>query len=82
MPVFWLSLSQTTAISGKNSMIVFLILHGLVYPASNGYNSYMDRDTSSIGGVKNPKMPTKQLFYVSVLLDMLALLFSLYIKSL
>ena len=32
----------------------------------------MDRDEGSIGGVKNPLAPTKQLFWVSVILDILA----------
>jgi 1,4-dihydroxy-2-naphthoate octaprenyltransferase len=52
---------------------VFLILHLLVYPSSNGYNSYMDRDTTPIGGLKNPLQPTKQLYVVSVCMDMMAI---------
>ena len=80
MPVFWLSLSQTNNILTKDAIIVFIILHFLVYPASNGYNSYMDRDTGSIGGIKNPKEPTKQLLYVSVFLDILALISSVFIS--
>lgn len=52
MPVFWLSLSQVKNIHTGNTIFVFIILHLLVYPASNGYNSYMDKDTSSIGGIK------------------------------
>jgi 1,4-dihydroxy-2-naphthoate polyprenyltransferase len=32
----------------------------------------MDRDTSSIGGLKNPLQPTRQLFIVSVCLDIIA----------
>ena len=71
MPVFWFAISQTEDINATNAVAVFIILHLLVYPASNGYNSYMDRDTSSIGGVKNPKQPTKQLFYVSTSMEVL-----------
>ena len=48
----------------------------MVYPASNGYNSYMDRDTASIGGIKNPLQPTKQLFYVTIIMDLLAIALS------
>jgi hypothetical protein len=29
---------------------VFVILHLLLYPASNGFNSYHDRDTGPVGG--------------------------------
>lgn len=61
--------------------MVFCILHLLVYPASNGYNSYMDRDTESIGGIKNPKQPTKQLFYTTILLDITAIILSYFISS-
>ncbi|WP_315820555.1 UbiA family prenyltransferase [Paraflavitalea speifideaquila] len=57
-------------------MLIFFILHFLVYPASNGYNSYMDRDEGSIGGVRNPLQPTRQLFLVSVAMDCLAVLLS------
>ncbi|MEO6668494.1 MAG: UbiA family prenyltransferase [Ferruginibacter sp.] len=80
MPVFWLALSQTTDIVASDAVIIFVILHLLVYPASNGYNSYMDRDTGPIGGISNPKQPTKQLFYGSVFLDIIALLASAFIS--
>lgn len=80
MPVYWYALSQTAIINSTHAILVFVILHLLVYPASNGYNSYMDRDTGSIGGVENPMEPTKQLFYVSVLLDVTAILLSLIIS--
>jgi 1,4-dihydroxy-2-naphthoate octaprenyltransferase len=72
MPVYWYALSQTNNINSSHAILVFVILHLLVYPASNGYNSYMDRDTESVGGIKNPKQPTKELFYVTILLDALA----------
>lgn len=80
MPIFWLALSQTTNIVTSDAVIIFVILHLLVYPASNGYNSYMDRDTGPIGGISNPKQPTKQLFYTSVCLDILSLLASALIS--
>jgi 1,4-dihydroxy-2-naphthoate octaprenyltransferase len=76
MPVYWFALSQTTNIHAGNAILVFFILHLLVYPASNGYNSYMDRDTESVGGIKNPMQPTKELFYVTVIMDITALLLS------
>ncbi len=60
--------------------MIFVILHLLVYPASNGYNSYMDRDTGSVGGIKNPLQPTRQLYYVTIVLDSVALLLSLTIS--
>ncbi len=74
MPVFWFAVSQTVNVDVTQTILVFVILHLLVYPASNGYNSYMDKDTASIGGIKNPKTPTKQLFYISLGMDTLAIL--------
>lgn len=80
MPVFWFSLSLLNNINKENATWAFFILHLLVYPSSNGYNSYMDQDTTSIGGLKNPSQPTKQLFYTSVIMDVVAVLCSLFIS--
>ena len=79
MPVYWFAISQVNKINWRDAIIIFIILHMLVYPSSNGYNSYMDRDTGSIGGIKNPLQPTKQLFYVSVTLDVVAIALSFLI---
>lgn len=73
MPVFLLALSQVAEINVHHALISFLIIHLLVYPASNGYNSYIDKDTGSIGGIERPPQPTKTLFYVTVVMDLLAL---------
>lgn len=80
LPVYLFALSQLPIIDVKNAILVLIILHILVYPASNGYNSYMDRDETPIGGIKNPKQPTKQLYYVTVFLDLVALLLGLLIS--
>src|ERR1700741_1402342 len=74
MPVYWFALSQQTNINTSNAIIVFCILHLLVYPASNGYNSYMDRDEGPIGGLKHPPKVTKSLFYTTVIMDIIAVL--------
>ena len=81
MPVYWFALSQTVIINTTHAILIFIIFHLLVYPASNGYNSYMDRDTESIGGIKNPMQPTRQLFYVSILLDAAGILLSWFISK-
>lgn len=80
MPVYWFALSQVNRIDIADAVLVFCILHLLVYPASNGYNSYMDRDTGSIGGIKDPMQPTRQLFYASLLLDLAAIILSSFIS--
>lgn len=82
MPVYWFALGQIRDINFSNAILAFFILHFLVYPSSNGYNSYMDRDTGSIGGLKNPKAPTRQLFYFTIVMDIAALLLSFFIGPL
>jgi 1,4-dihydroxy-2-naphthoate octaprenyltransferase len=79
MPVYWLALSQVNNINWWDAVLIFIILHVLIYPASNGYNSYMDRDTGSIGGIKNPLQPTQQLFYVTIIMDVTAIAISFLI---
>ena len=81
MPVYWFALSQVNTINWPDAILIFIILHLLVYPASNGYNSYMDRDTGSIGGIKDPMQPTKQLFYVTIIMDVAAIAVSLLITT-
>ncbi len=80
MPVFWFTISFVDNIDWINAVISFLILHLLVYPSSNGYNSYMDQDTSSIGGIKHPPLPDKELFFITIVMDAIALLLSLTIS--
>lgn len=63
-----------------NAVIAFVALHLFIYPASNGYNSYMDKDTESIGGLEKPPMPTKNLFYISFLFDIIGLVLCSFIS--
>ena len=65
MPVYWFALSQVVKPDPGRALLIFLIIHLLIYPSSNGFNSYMDRDEGSIGGLKTPLQPTRQLLYVS-----------------
>ena len=81
MPVYWFALSQVVRPDKTRALVIFLIIHILVYPSSNGFNSYMDRDESSIGGVKNPLPPTRQLLWVSLIMDVLALLSGFFIST-
>ncbi len=81
MPVYWFALSQTPDIQTGHAILIFIIFHLLVYPASNGYNSYMDRDTESIGGIKTPLEPTRQLFYVSIIMDVAGILLSCLVSK-
>jgi len=81
-PLYFFALSQVPVINWWKAGLIFIILHFLVYPASNGYNSYMDRDTGSIGGLEKPPPPSRQLFLVTIVLDTAAILLSLLIHPL
>src|SRR5450432_1532979 len=80
MPVYWFAISQVVNPNLARSLLIFFILHILIYPSSNGFNSYMDRDEGSIGGLKSPLLPTRQLFYASILMDVLAILLGLLVS--
>lgn len=82
MPIFWFALSTVMHYEVWRAVAVFLILHLLVYPASNGYNSYYDRDEGSIGGLKHPPRVTKQLMHLVLLFDTLAVLFGIVLSPL
>ncbi len=81
MPVYFFALSFVDGIDRLRAVLIFLLIHLLLYPSSNGYNSYMDRDTGSIGGIKDPMQPTKELFYVTVIMDVLAGALSFFISG-
>jgi len=80
LPVYLFAISQLEKIDWLDAVIVFFILHVLVYPSSNGYNSYMDRDETPIGGLSKPLQPTKQLFYLTIVMDTIAVGLSLVIS--
>jgi 1,4-dihydroxy-2-naphthoate octaprenyltransferase len=81
MPVFLFALSQAQTVNWQTTVIGFLILHLFIYPASNGYNSYQDKDETSIGGLKHPPKISENLFYATLLLDTIGIVASLAISG-
>ncbi|SDM11605.1 1,4-dihydroxy-2-naphthoate octaprenyltransferase [Catalinimonas alkaloidigena] len=77
LPIYLFALSQTPQIDLWRALTVFVLLHLLVYPASNGYNSYQDRDETPIGGLEHPPLPTRQLYNVTLMMDAAAVLLGL-----
>lgn len=74
LPVYLFSLAISPNLNESRMLWVFIILHLFLYPASNGYNSYFDKDEKSIGGLKNPPPVNKGLYYLSLLFDAIALI--------
>lgn len=60
--------------------IVVLVWHLLVFPSSNGYNSYNDRDDGPIGGLKEPPKPTRMLLHIANAFDAIAVMLSLSVN--
>jgi len=80
MPVFWLALINLDAIPILKALLIFIIVHLLVYPASNGYNSYFDKDEGSIGGLKHPPKVNRHLFPIVLCFDFFAVVLSLFLS--
>src|SRR5258708_40340327 len=81
-PLYFFALAQVPDINWERAILIFFILHFLIYPASNGYNSYMDRDTESIGGLEKPPPPSRELYWTTVALDSTGILLSLLVRPL
>lgn len=73
LPIFLFSLSVSPNRDAARIVWVFIILHFLLYPASNGYNSYFDKDEQSIGGLENPPPVKRGLYFLALALDGLAI---------
>lgn len=80
LPVSLFALGQVPEIDIRGALLIFFILHFLVYPSSNGYNSYMDRDSTPVGGLANPMQPTRQLYYITLIMDIAAVLLGFLIS--
>jgi 4-hydroxybenzoate polyprenyltransferase len=82
-PIFLLAvLFAGDAIRPAETAAAFLIVHFLLYTASNGFNSYYDRDESPIGGIRNPPAVTADLLWVSLGLDAAAVGLGLLVSPL
>src|SRR6218665_2693967 len=74
MPVYWFAISQATIVDKTKAIWVFVILHLLIYTASNAYNSYFDKDEGSIGGLEKPPAVDDKLFWVAWGIDTIAVI--------
>lgn len=74
LPIFLFALLVSPAQPLYLSLLLFIIIHLFLYPASNGYNSYFDKDEDSIGLLKKPPAVHKDLYYTTILLDLIAVI--------
>ena len=80
LPVYLFALSSATNINNSHALVVFIILHLLIYPASNAYNSYFDKDEGSIALIKNPPKVDKSLYITAITLEWFAVLLSFLVN--
>ncbi|MBT5506447.1 MAG: UbiA family prenyltransferase [Cellvibrionales bacterium] len=75
LPIFLFGLVITPqSVNWIDALVLFLCLHFFIYPASNGFNSYFDKDKESIAGIKYPPKVAIELYYFSITLDGIGLL--------
>jgi 1,4-dihydroxy-2-naphthoate octaprenyltransferase len=77
MPIYWLAVSQQSHGVFEMNLWIFVILHFVIYPSSNAFNSYFDKDEGSIGGLKNPPKVDKKLWCVANVFDVLGIFLSI-----
>lgn len=80
LPVYVFALSQSTAVHPLKAIIVFVVWHLFIYPASNGYNSYFDKDEGSIALLEKPPATDKSLYVFSLVLDVAGILLGLLVS--
>lgn len=80
LPVYLFALSSVSSINNSHALVVFIILHLLIYPASNAYNSYFDKDEGSIALIKNPPKVDKSLYITAITLEWFAVLLSFLVN--
>ncbi len=79
-PVFFFAIAVAGLENSVEFWLIFIILHLLLYPASNGYNSYFDKDEESIGGLKDPPKVSKELYFAALIFDSIALALGFFIS--
>jgi 4-hydroxybenzoate polyprenyltransferase len=82
-PIFLLAVVFAgKAVRPAETAAAFLIVHFLLYTASNGFNSWYDRDESAIGGIRNPPAVSADLIWVALGLDAVAIILGLFVSPL
>ena len=81
MPLYFFALAASLSVFSTlpvdKAVLVFFCLHFFMYPASNAFNSFYDRDEGSIGGLKSPPTVQPGLWWLALLFDLAGLLLAL-----
>lgn len=80
LPVFMFACATVEPPLAASFWVVFFILHFLLYPASNAFNSFFDKDEGSSGGLERPPAVSSELYHVALLLDGIAVALGLFLS--
>lgn len=79
LPIYLFAISISPNLNETGLLGLFVILHFFIYPASNAFNSYYDKDEGSIGGLKNPPKVDKNVLYIAQTFDTIGLFLALWL---
>ncbi len=82
LPIYIFAIASVQEYNWFKALIIFFIWHLFVYPASNAFNSYYDRDEGSIGGLKSPPPVRRDLYWLATLFDAIGIGLSFLISPL
>ena len=74
LPIFLFAWAIEPKVDALLFGVAFFIIHFLLYPASNVYNSYFDKDEQSIGGLKEPPKVSKEMYTYALIFDAAAVI--------
>jgi len=80
MPFFLFGISQLDNVNVMQMVLAFVVIHVFHNGASNAFNSYFDKDEGSIGGIENPPPVDKELYVVSLLFDVIAIVLACFVN--
>ncbi len=81
LPVYLFAYSQSPVHTSFKAIIIFVVWYVLAIPATNGYNSYFDKDEGSITLLAKPPAVDKSLYFVSILMEAMAFLLGFVISG-
>lgn len=79
LPIYLFAIAVSPNLSEVGLGGLFIILHIFIYPASNAFNSYYDKDEGSIGGLKNPPKVDRNVLYIAQAFDLIGLFLTLWL---
>ncbi len=79
LPIYAFAFSTAPPAAWLTGALTFVALHLFLYPASNGYNSFFDKDEESIGGLEKPPPVDGELYRAALWFDAAALCLGLLV---